>query len=160
MDIYNFSVRTIQGEEKRMEDYRGKVLLIVNTATQCGFAPQLRELQQLHDRYSERGLAVLGFPCNQFRHQEPGSNQDVEQACTLNFGVSFPLFAKIDVNGPAADPLFTYLKRETTGLFGSTIKWNFTKFLIDRNGRPVKRYSPTTRPVKFESAIKKLLEQR
>jgi len=157
MNVYDFQVRTIRGDEVSLADYRGQVLLIVNTATKCGFAPQFNELQQLYDKYQEQGFTVLGFPCNQFREQEPGSDSQVEQACQLNFGVNFPLFAKIDVNGQEADPLYVYLKKETSGLFGSSIKWNFTIFLIDRNGHVVKRFSPTTRPLKFEDRIVKLL---
>lgn len=159
MQVYDFSVRTIRGEEQSLDDYRGQVLLIVNTATKCGFAPQFHELERLYDEYRERGFAVLGFPCNQFRHQEPGGDEQVEQACRLNFGVSFPLFAKIDVNGPDAHPLYRYMKREAGGLFGSAIKWNFTKFLIDRRGRVVKRFAPAKSPGKIESRIVRLLEE-
>jgi glutathione peroxidase len=159
MNIYDFTVRTIRNEEKSLGDYRGQVLLIVNTATKCGFAPQFNELQQLYEKYKDRGFTVLGFPCNQFREQEPGSDNQVEQACQINFGVTFPLFAKIDVNGPDAHPLYNYLKKEAPGLLGSSIKWNFTKFLVDAEGRVVKRFSPTTSPLKFESSIVKLLDK-
>ncbi|UVI30798.1 glutathione peroxidase [Paenibacillus spongiae] len=160
MNVHDFSVRTIRGDELSLSDYRGQVLLIVNTATKCGFAPQFKELQQLYEKYKEQGFTVLGFPCNQFREQEPGTNSQVEQSCQLNFGVGFPLFAKIDVNGKDADPLYVYLKNEASGLLGSKIKWNFTKFLIDRSGNVVKRFSPTTRPMKFEDRIVKLLGTR
>lgn len=159
MSVYDFSVTTMRGESKPLADYKGQVLLIVNTASKCGFAPQFNELEELYEKYKERGFTVLGFPSNQFREQEPGSNDEVEQTCKLNFGVTFPLMAKIDVNGPQADPLYTYLKQERGGLFGSAIKWNFTKFLIDSEGNVVKRYSPTTKPLSFEKKIAELLEQ-
>ncbi|MBP3966405.1 MULTISPECIES: glutathione peroxidase [Paenibacillus] len=159
MNVYDFKVQTVRGEEKSLSDYRGQVLLIVNTATKCGLAPQFKELQRLHETYKDAGLTVLGFPCNQFQNQEPVKNSDMEETCQINFGVTFPLLGKIDVNGPNADPLYKYLKKEASGLFGSGIKWNFTKFLVDAEGRVVKRYSPTTKPLKFEAHIKKLLEQ-
>jgi glutathione peroxidase len=157
MNIYDFSAQTIKGEQKQLADYRGQVLLIVNTATKCGFAPQFKELQQLYEKYNERGFTILGFPCNQFQNQEPGSDSEVEQACQINFGVTFPLFAKINVNGKDADPLYKHLKSRTSGLLGSSIKWNFTKFLINGEGEVVKRYSPTTSPLKIESRIQTLL---
>lgn len=159
MSVYDFSVQTIRGEQKQLADYKGQVLLIVNTASKCGFAPQFDELQELYERYKDRGFTVLAFPSNQFREQEPGSNDEVEQVCKLNFGVSFPLFAKIDVNGSHTEPLYTYLKKERGGIFGSSIKWNFTKFLIDSEGRVVKRYSPTTKPTRFEGKIVELLDE-
>ena len=159
VNVYDFGARTIRGEEKPLAEYRGQVLLIVNTATKCGFAQQFNGLQQLYEKYKDRGFVVLGFPCNQFRHQEPGSDAEVEQSCLLNFGVTFPLFAKIEVNGPNADPLFNYLKKRTSGLLGSSIKWNFTKFLVNAEGDVVKRFSPATAPLKFESRIVALLEQ-
>lgn len=157
MSIYNFHVTTIRGEQVSMSQYAGKVLLIVNTATQCGFTPQLKELQQLHEKYAEQGLAVLGFPCNQFGSQEPGANEQVEQTCQLNYGVTFPLFAKIEVNGAEADPLFKFLKEEQGGIFGDSIKWNFTKFLVDRQGKVVDRYAPQTSPLKIADAIEQCL---
>ncbi|WP_135556339.1 glutathione peroxidase [Paenibacillus cymbidii] len=157
MNIYDFNVQTIGGEEKTLAEYRGQVLLIVNTATQCGLAPQFDGLEKLYQTYKEQGFTVLGFPCNQFREQEPGDNGQVEQACRINFGVTFPLFAKIDVNGNATHPLYRYLKKEAGGLFGSGIKWNFTKFLIDRDGRVVKRFSPTTTPARIVSKIERLI---
>ncbi|TVY01884.1 glutathione peroxidase [Paenibacillus cremeus] len=159
MNVYDFKVRTARGEQKPLSEYRGKVLLIVNTATQCGLAPQFHGLQQLHEKYKDQGLVVLGFPCNQFRDQEPVRDQEMEQTCQINFGVTFPLLAKIDVNGAQADPLYQYLKKEKPGLFGSGIKWNFTKFLIDTNGQVVKRFSPTTKPQSIERKIQELLEQ-
>ena len=131
----------------------------VNTATKCGFAPQFDELQKLYETYKDQGFTVLGFPCNQFRDQEPVKDDDMEQACKINFGVTFPLLAKIDVNGADADPLYRHLKKEASGILGSSIKWNFTKFLVDRDGSVVKRFSPTTTPLKFEKRIQKLLEK-
>jgi len=140
-----------------MGDYRGKVVLVVNTATQCGLTPQFAGLERLHQQYKDAGLVVLGFPCNQFGSQEPLSDGEMEQTCLVNHGVTFSLFAKSDVNGPGTNPVFRYLKRRLGGWFGRRIKWNFTKFLIDRQGRPVKRFSPVTKPEAMEAAIKKLL---
>ena len=157
MSIHQFHVKSIRGEEKSLADYNNQVLLIVNTATKCGFAPQFKGLQELHDKYKDQGFSVLGFPCNQFKDQEPGNDAQVEQACQLNFGVNFPLFSKIDVNGANAHPLYKYLKSKAPGLFGSSIKWNFTKFLVDQNGQVIKRFSPTTKPQKIETYVRKLL---
>ncbi|MFC5651310.1 glutathione peroxidase [Paenibacillus solisilvae] len=157
MNIFDFTVQTSQGEQKPLAAYRGQVLLIVNTATKCGFATQFDELQKLYETYKDQGFAVLGFPCNQFRDQEPVKDGEMEQACKINFGVTFPLFAKIDVNGTDASPLYKHLKKEASGLFGSSIKWNFTKFLVDREGHIVKRFSPATKPLKFENRIQKLV---
>ncbi|MDR9855150.1 glutathione peroxidase [Paenibacillus sp. VCA1] len=158
MSLYNIEVNTIKGEPQTLEPYRGQVLLIVNTATKCGFAPQFKGLQKLHDTYKEQGFAVLGFPCGQFANQEPGTDEEVAQACELNFGVNFPLFAKIDVNGQNAHPLFRHLTKEAPGLLGSkAIKWNFTKFLVDRSGKVVKRFAPTEEPEKIERHIIELL---
>ncbi|MCA1293460.1 glutathione peroxidase [Paenibacillus sp. alder61] len=158
MSIYDMEVKTIKGEMQTLEPYRGQVMLIVNTATKCGFAPQFKGLQQLHDTYKEQGFAVLGFPCGQFANQEPGTDEEVAQACELNFGVNFPLFAKIDVNGKKAHPLFQLLAKEAPGILGSKqIKWNFTKFLVDRDGRVVKRFAPTEEPAKIEEHVRKLL---
>lgn len=159
MSVHQFTVHTIRGEEKSLTDYQGQVLLIVNTATQCGFAPQFKGLQELNDTYKEQGFSVLGFPCNQFKDQEPGDDAQVEQACQINFGVNFPLFSKINVNGTDAHPLYQYLKKQASGLLGSSIKWNFTKFLIDQQGNVIKRFSPTTSPSKIDSQIRKLLEK-
>ncbi|WP_409342974.1 glutathione peroxidase [Paenibacillus sp. MBLB4367] len=158
MSVYRFSAKTIKGEEQPLAGYANQVLLIVNTATKCGFAPQFTGLQKLHDTYKDKGFSVLGFPCNQFRDQEPGSNEDIQSACSLNFGVNFPLFAKVDVNGPNTHPLYDYLKKQKGGFLVKSIKWNFTKFLIDREGHVVKRYSPTTSPQKIEGDIKRLLQ--
>ncbi|NOV00861.1 glutathione peroxidase [Paenibacillus planticolens] len=157
MNVHQFTARTIRGEEKSLDDYKGQVLLIVNTATKCGFAPQFKGLQELHDTYKDQGFNVLGFPCNQFKDQEPGSDEQVEQACQINFGVNFPLFSKIDVNGADTHPLYRHLKQQASGLFGSGIKWNFTKFLVDQEGKVIKRFSPTTAPRKIEKEIQKLL---
>ncbi|MDF2649284.1 MAG: bacillithiol peroxidase [Paenibacillus sp.] len=159
MNVHQFTVRTIRGEEKSLADYQGQVLLIVNTATMCGFAPQFKGLQELHDTYKEQGFSVLGFPCNQFKDQEPGDDAQVEQACQINFGVTFPLFSKINVNGADAHPVYQYLKKQASGLLGSSIKWNFTKFLVDQQGNVIKRFSPTTSPSKIDSQIRKLLEK-
>ncbi|QHT59155.1 glutathione peroxidase [Paenibacillus lycopersici] len=157
MSVYDFTVLTSRGERKPLADYRGKALLIVNTATKCGLAPQFKALQQLHEQYKDQGLTVLGFPCNQFRDQEPVKDSEMQETCQINFGVTFPLLGKIDVNGPNADPLYAYLKRQAPGFLNSSIKWNFTKFLVDAEGRVVKRFSPTTKPMKLEGRIKKLL---
>lgn len=150
---------TIKGEQKTLADFGGKALLVVNTASKCGFTPQYQGLEALWEKYRERGLVVLGFPCNQFGKQEPGDEGEISQFCELNYGVSFPLFRKIEVNGAGAHPLFVSLKKRTLGLLGSQgIKWNFTKFLIGRDGQVVKRYAPTTKPEELSSAIEALLE--
>jgi glutathione peroxidase len=147
MSIYQFTVKTIDGEEISLKQYEGKVLLIVNTASKCGFTPQYKELQQIYEQYKDQGLVVLGFPCNQFMNQESGSENEIKSFCELNYGVTFPMFAKVDVNGVYAHPLFVYLRKQTPGILGlNTVKWNFTKFLVDAKGNVVKRYSPTTKP--------------
>ncbi|WP_426449698.1 glutathione peroxidase [Paenibacillus sp. S-38] len=159
MSIYDFEVTTIRGEQATLAPYQGQVLLIVNTATKCGFAPQFKGLQKLYDTYRDKGFAVLGFPSSQFLDQELHDNADIAQACELNHGVSFPLYARIDVNGSAAHPLFQHLSSEARGLLGSkAIKWNFTKFLVDRSGRVVKRFAPTDTPEMIESQVAELLE--
>jgi len=153
-DIYNYQATTIKGDTVSLANYRGKVLLIVNTASKCGLTPQFEGLEKLYEKYRDRGLAILGFPCNQFGHQDPGNNNEIEQFCQVNYGVSFPMFAKIDVNGPGTHPLFQHLKKAAPGIFGSEkIKWNFTKFLINRNGEVVDRFAPATKPEKIEQAI-------
>ncbi|NCU18197.1 glutathione peroxidase [Pallidibacillus pasinlerensis] len=158
MTVYSYSAKTIQGEEISLEKFSGKVLLIVNTASKCGFTPQYKELQQLYDEYYERGFEVLGFPCNQFGGQEPGTEEDIAEFCEMNYGVTFPMFAKVDVNGENAHPLFKYLKKEAKGVLSSeTIKWNFTKFLVDRNGKVVKRFASNVSPMKIKEDIEKLL---
>ena len=157
-EIYSFKTRTLNGEDLDLADYRGRVLLIVNTASRCGFTPQYAGLETLHRDYQARGLAVLGFPCDQFGGQEPGSSAEIGAFCQKNYGVSFPLSEKVDVNGPAAHPLFAYLTRALPGLLGSrAVKWNFTKFLLDRDGKPVRRYGSTTAPAKIAKDIEALL---
>jgi glutathione peroxidase len=154
MSIYDFSVKTIRGEDVPLADYKGKVLLIVNTASQCGFTPQYKGLQSLYEKYHADGLEILGFPCNQFGEQEPGTEDHISQFCEMNFGVTFPLFAKVDVKGEHAHPLFQYVSKEAPGILGSkSIKWNFTKFLVDRNGQVVKRYASTDTPEGIEKEI-------
>jgi len=156
--IYQLSVDRLQGGTQSLADYAGKVLLIVNTASECGFTPQYAGLEALHQRYGEQGLVVLGFPCNQFGAQEPGSAEEIGAFCEKNYGVSFPMFAKIEVNGEHAHPLYRYLKEHARGVLGSeAIKWNFTKFLVDRDGEVVDRYAPTTTPEAIAGDIEKLL---
>jgi len=156
-EFYALSANTPQGRVVPMADYKGKVVLVVNTATQCGLTPQFAGLEKLYQEYKDQGLVVLGFPCNQFGSQEPLSNEAMEETCLVNHGVTFPLFQKIEVNGAGTHPVFRYLKRKLGGLFGSRIKWNFTKFLVDASGKPVKRYSPVTKPEAIEGEIKRLL---
>ncbi|HVV63880.1 MAG TPA: glutathione peroxidase [Rhizomicrobium sp.] len=155
--IYDFTAKTLAGNDVSLADWRGQVLLIVNTASKCGFTPQYEGLEKLYEALHPKGLTVLGFPCNQFGNQEPGGAEEIGQFCQVNYGVSFPMFAKIEVNGPNAHPLYNYLKQQKSGLFGGRIKWNFTKFLIDRAGRVVKRYAPATKPERIGPAIEKLL---
>ena len=156
--LYDFTCALPNGKAATLEDYRGKVLLVVNTASKCGFTPQFAGLEKLYETYSERGFAVLGFPCNQFGKQDPGSNDEIMEFCQVNYGVSFPMFAKVDVNGASADPLFQHLKKRAPEALGSQgIKWNFTKFLIDTEGNVVKRYAPTTRPEDIARDIESLL---
>ncbi|GGF95360.1 glutathione peroxidase [Paenibacillus abyssi] len=160
MSLYDIKVNTIRGEAQDLSSWKGDVLLIVNTATKCGFAPQFKGLQKLYEEYKDQGFAVLGFPSNQFAGQEPGAEEEIAQTCELNHGVTFPLFAKIDVNGANAHPLFQHLAKEAPGLLGSkSIKWNFTKFLVDRDGRVLKRFAPTDKPEQIEPHIKQLLQQ-
>ncbi len=157
-NIYGFSPADRSGKPRSLEDYEGQVLLIVNTASKCGFTPQFAGLEELFEEYKDRGLTILGFPCNQFGAQDPGSNEEIQEFCQLNYGVSFPMFGKLEVNGPNADPLFKYLKKEARGSLGSTsIKWNFTKFLVNRQGEVVKRYAPTTKPSAIAGDIEDLL---
>jgi len=159
--VYDFSAAAVDGHEVPLAQYRGKVLVIVNTASQCGFTPQYAGLEDLYKEYKDRGVVVLGFPCNQFGGQEPGSEAEIAQFCELNYGVSFPLFAKIDVNGPDAHPLFKFLKAEKGGILGGIgldgIKWNFTKFLVDATGKVVGRFASTTTPASLKPEIDKLL---
>ncbi len=157
--LYDFAVRRLDGSETTLGDWRGKVLLIVNTASQCGFTPQYAGLEALYKKYKDRGFVVLGFPCNQFGAQEPGTAAEIGAFCERNYGVSFPMFDKIDVNGSNARPLFAHLKQEATGILGTDgIKWNFTKFLIDREGKVIARYAPTTSPNALDSDVLELLE--
>jgi glutathione peroxidase len=157
MSIYQFVVKDKTGQDVRLTRFQNKVLLIVNTASKCGLTPQLKSLQYLYQHYQKQGLEILGFPCNQFAQQDPGSNEEIQQFCQINYGVTFPILGKIEVNGKNADPLFIYLKEQKPGLFGSSIKWNFTKFLINRNGKVVKRFSPITGEKKIEKCIQQLL---
>jgi len=160
-NVYGFSAPSVDGREVSLEDFKGKVLVIVNTASKCGFTPQYAGLEELYKEYKDSGVAILGFPCNQFGAQEPGTEAEIAQFCELNYGVSFPMFAKIDVNGPEAHPLYKFLKSEKSGVLGALgmdgIKWNFTKFLVDREGNVVGRYAPTTAPADLKPAIEKLL---
>ena len=154
---YDFAATTIDGEEVGLEQFRGKPLLIVNTASQCGFTPQYEGLEKLNREYGDRGLVVLGFPCNQFGHQEPGDAEEIKNVCNLRYDVTFPMFEKIDVNGKGAHPLYDWLKSEKGSVLGSRIKWNFTKFLVGKDGQVVERFSPTTKPEKMRDAIEKIL---
>jgi len=158
MSIYQFSASNISGQEVSLSDYKGKVILIVNTASKCGFTPQFEGLETLYKELVDDGLVVLGFPCNQFGGQDPGSNGEIEEFCQLNYGVSFPMFSKIDVNGDDAHPLFVYLKENAKGVLGSkAIKWNFTKFLVNKEGEVVKRYGSKDKPSSIAKDIKSLL---
>jgi glutathione peroxidase len=158
ISIYDFKAASLDGAEVSLDEYRGKVVLIVNTASRCGFTPQYQGLETLYRRYRDRGLVILGFPCNQFGAQEPGSAEEIRSFCTMNYEVSFPMFAKIEVNGENTDPLFKYLKAQAKGILGSTaIKWNFTKFLVNRQGEVVGRYGSATRPENLTAAIESLL---
>jgi glutathione peroxidase len=155
--LANFSARAIDGSDVDLATYSGEVVLVVNTASQCGFTPQYQGLQQLHDAYAEQGFAVLGFPCDQFGGQEPGDDAEIAAFCERNFGVTFPLFAKVDVNGDRAHPVFQWLRAQKGGMLGSKIKWNFTKFLVGRDGQVLARYAPTTKPEKIAGDIEKAL---
>ena len=155
--IYDFSARSLAGEDTPLKRFEGQVLLIVNTASACGFTPQYKGLEALQQKYAARGFSVLGFPCNQFGRQEPGSAAEIGQFCSSNYAVTFPMFDKIEVNGDNAHPLYRYLKGEKSGLLGSAIKWNFTKFLVDRSGKVIGRYAPTTTPEALTGDIEALL---
>lgn len=157
MSIYDFSVKTMNGSEVSMKDYKGKVLLIVNTATGCGLTPQYDGLQDLFEKYQSKGFSILDFPCNQFANQAPGSEEDIHSFCTGRYGITFPQFAKIDVNGKNESPLYQYLKSQKGGVLGSAIKWNFTKFLVDKTGNVVERFSPTEKPESIDKKVAKLL---
>ena len=157
MNIYDFRVRDIKGEEVSLKEFEGKVLLIVNTATGCGFTPQYEGLEKLYKEYKNEGVEILDFPCNQFGNQAPGTNEEIVSFCSLKYDVSFKQFSKIEVNGENEEPLYTYLKSQKGGIFGKNIKWNFTKFLVDQNGNAIKRYGSTVTPEKIEKDIKILL---
>jgi glutathione peroxidase len=160
MSLHELKATRNDGKEEGLDSYKGKVLLVVNTASQCGFTPQYKGLQELYTKHREKGFEVLGFPCDQFGHQEPGSDEEIHSFCERNFGVTFPLFKKIEVNGDNTHPVFEYLKKNAPGLLGQRIKWNFTKFLVDGQGKVIKRYAPTTTPEKIESDIQQLLEAK
>ena len=156
--IYDFSAKTLSGKEESLSQYQGKVVLVVNTASKCGFTPQYEGLEKLYQELAPRGLVILGFPCNQFGGQEPGGSEEIAQFCSMNYGVSFPMFDKVNVNGDDAHPLFKFLKGERPGILGSeAIKWNFTKFLVDKQGVPVKRFASMTKPESLKSEIEPLL---
>ncbi|MCJ7842548.1 glutathione peroxidase [Lederbergia sp. NSJ-179] len=157
MSVYDFSAKTMDGEEKSLADYKGKVLLIVNTASKCGFTPQFEGLQKLYETYKDQGFEILGFPCNQFSNQDPGTNAEIANFCQKNYGVSFQMFSKIDVKGEHAHPLFVYLTQEAKGMITKQIKWNFTKFLIDKNGEVLDRFAPQTKPESLDKEIEKAL---
>ncbi|TVY04498.1 glutathione peroxidase [Cohnella terricola] len=161
MSLYDISVQSARGDNMNLSEYAGQVMLIVNTASRCGFAPQFKGLQKLHETYADQGLAVLGFPSNQFANQEPLEDGSIAEHCLINHGVTFPLFAKIDVKGSDIHPLYRHLTKAAPGLIGlKSIKWNFTKFLVDRQGKVVKRFSPTASPEKIEGTIRKLLQKQ
>ncbi|MBT9250040.1 glutathione peroxidase [Bacillus halotolerans] len=160
MSIYNMRVRTITGKDMTLQPFAGKVLIIVNTASKCGFTPQFKQLQELYDTYQPEGLEILGFPCNQFMNQEPDEEEGIQEFCETNYGVTFPMFSKVEVNGKNAHPLFAFLTDNAKGMLGTkAIKWNFTKFVVDRNGEIAGRYSPNTNPKELEDVITKLLGQ-
>ena len=157
-NIYQFKAELLDGQEQSLSVYTGKVLLIVNTASKCGFTPQFSGLEKLYQQYKDQGLEVLGFPCNQFGGQDPGSNSEIGAFCQKNYGVSFPMFAKVDVKGTEAHPVFRYLTNNSKGILGNGIKWNFTKFLIGRDGRIIQRFAPTTKPESLQEEIEKALQ--
>jgi glutathione peroxidase len=159
MGFYDFNATAMGGKDISMREYEGKVVLVVNTASKCGLTPQFEELEKLYTKYRGRGFEILGFPCNQFANQDSGTNKEIQEFCQLNYGVTFTMFEKIDVNGDGAHPLYKFLKDEKSSLLGKEIKWNFAKFLIDKKGKVHKRYAPTTIPAKIENDIEKLLEE-
>ena len=158
-EIYNLSATSNQGESVAFEQFRGKVLLIVNTASQCGFTPQYKGLEELYQKYHEQGLMILGFPCDQFGHQEPGTDEEIANFCSTKYDITFPLMSKIEVNGASAHPVYKFLKSEAGGILGDGIKWNFTKFLVSRNGQEIRRFAPTTTPQALEKDITEFLSQ-
>jgi glutathione peroxidase len=155
--FYGFKAKSLQGKEITMDSYKGKTLLIVNTASKCGLTPQFEGLEKLYEKYKEKDFVILGFPCNQFANQEPGDEKSISEGCLVNYGVTFPMFSKIDVNGENTHEVYKYLKKELKGLFSEKIKWNFTKFLVDKNGKPVVRFSPVTKPEKIDKYLSKIL---
>lgn len=157
MKFYEFEAQKLNGNTVSMDAYKGKTVVVVNTASKCGLTPQYEGLENLYQKYKDEGLVVLGFPCNQFGKQEKGNSDEIQEFCQINYGVSFPMFEKINVNGKDAHPIFKYLKAEQGGFLGSNIKWNFTKFVIDKKGNPVERFAPTTAPEKMEEFIKSIL---
>ena len=160
MNFYDFEAQKLNGENVSMNEFKGKTVVVVNTASKCGLTPQYEGLEKLYQQHKDKGLVVLGFPCNQFGNQESGTSDQIQEFCQLNYGVSFPMFEKIEVNGKNAHPIFKYLKSKLSGgLFGSKIKWNFTKFLIDKDGKPVKRFAPTTTPKNMEKVILQTLQK-
>jgi glutathione peroxidase len=158
-NFHQFTAISLQGKEIKMEAFSGKIVLVVNTASKCGLTPQYEGLELLYEKYKDQGFVILGFPCNQFGNQEPGTEKEISEGCLINYGVTFPMFSKIEVNGKNAHPIFKYLKSKLPGLIGEDIKWNFAKFIIDGNGLPVKRFSPTTIPEKLVKDIEKLLKK-
>ncbi len=157
MSFYDFTAIAMNGKEIKMSEYEGKVVIVVNTASKCGFTPQFAQLEELYKEYKDKGLVILGFPCNQFKGQDPGTNEDILEFCQLNYGVSFQIFQKIDVNGKNTHPLYKFLKSKAKGSIGNSIKWNFSKFLLDRSGNVIKRFSPATNPVDMREDIEKYL---
>ena len=158
--FHQFNALSLRGQKISMADYAGKLVLVVNTASHCGFTPQYAGLETLYNKYAAQGLMILGFPCNQFGKQEPGGAEEIAQTCLVNYGVSFPMFEKVEVNGAATHPVFGYLKKELPGVLGGRIKWNFTKFLIGRDGKPLKRFAPISTPEKMEATILAALESK
>jgi glutathione peroxidase len=156
--FYDFSATSLQGKEVSMDGFKGKTVLVVNTASKCGLTPQFEGLEDLYRKYKEKGLVILGFPSNQFANQEPGDEKSIAEGCVINYGVTFPMFAKVDVNGEGAHPLFKYLRKSLGGFFGDQIKWNFTKFLVDASGKPVKRFSPFTKPEAIDRYLSKMMK--
>lgn len=156
-NFYDFKATSLTGQEEAMEQYKGQVVLVVNTASKCGLTPQYKGLQELYETYKDQGLVILGFPCNQFGKQEPGNADQISEFCEINYGVQFPIFGKIDVNGKDTHPVFEYLKDELPGTLGKKIKWNFTKFLVGKDGQPIKRFAPTTKPEDIKKYIEKAL---
>jgi glutathione peroxidase len=155
--FYQFNAKSLQGKELSMENYRGKTVLVVNTASKCGLTPQYKGLEELYQKYKDKGLVILGFPCNQFGNQEPGNDKSISEGCLINYGVTFQMFSKVDVNGKNAHPIYKYLKNELKGCLWNGIKWNFTKFLIDSNGKPLKRFSPITKPEEIDKYLRTIL---